>query len=67
MDIITNDDGSLFVSDDNAGKIYRVYYEKLGCMMSVFIRRMRNLLMWFVRMWIWRGFVRLSGLVCRSF
>ena len=28
VDIITNDDGSLFVSDDNAGKIYRVYYEK---------------------------------------
>ena len=27
VDIITNDDGSLFVSDDNAGKIYRVYYE----------------------------------------
>ena len=28
VDIITNDDGSLFVSDDNAGKIYRIYYEK---------------------------------------
>ena len=28
VDIITNDDGSLFVSDDNAGKVYRVYYEK---------------------------------------
>ena len=27
VDIITNDDGSLFVSDDNAGKIYRIYYE----------------------------------------
>ena len=27
VDIIMNDDGSLFVSDDNAGKIYRIYYE----------------------------------------
>ncbi|MCL7475889.1 MAG: PQQ-dependent sugar dehydrogenase [ANME-2 cluster archaeon] len=26
VDIITNDDGSLFVSDDYAGKIYRIYY-----------------------------------------
>ena len=28
VDIITNDDGSLFVSDDNAGEVYGVYYEK---------------------------------------
>ena len=27
VDIITNDDGSLFVSDDNAGEVYGVYYE----------------------------------------
>ncbi len=27
VDIIVADDGSLFVSDDNAGKIYRIYYE----------------------------------------
>jgi len=27
VDTITNDDGSLFVSDDNAGKIYWIYYE----------------------------------------
>ena len=27
VDIIMNDDGSLFVSDDNAGEAYRVYYE----------------------------------------
>lgn len=27
MDIIMNDDGSFFVSDDGAGKIYGVYYE----------------------------------------
>ena len=27
VDIITNDEGSLFVSDDNAGKIYRIYYQ----------------------------------------
>ncbi len=26
VDIIVSDDGSLFVSDDNAGKIYRIYY-----------------------------------------
>lgn len=26
VDIIVADDGSLFVSDDNAGKIYRIYY-----------------------------------------
>jgi glucose/arabinose dehydrogenase len=27
VDVIVADDGSLFVSDDNAGKIYRVHYE----------------------------------------
>jgi glucose/arabinose dehydrogenase len=27
VDIIVAQDGSLFVSDDNAGKIYRIYYE----------------------------------------
>lgn len=27
VDIIVADDGSLLVSDDNAGKIYRIYYE----------------------------------------
>ena len=27
VDVIVADDGSLFVSDDNAGKIYRIYYE----------------------------------------
>lgn len=27
VDIITGQDGSLLVSDDNAGKIYRIYYE----------------------------------------
>lgn len=27
VDIIVAEDGSLFVSDDNAGKIYRIYYE----------------------------------------
>ncbi len=27
VDIIVADDGSLFVSDDNAGKIYRIYYK----------------------------------------
>ena len=27
VDIITNDEGGLFVSDDNAGKIYRIYYQ----------------------------------------
>ncbi len=27
VDIIFADDGSMFVSDDNAGKIYRIYYE----------------------------------------
>ena len=27
-DIIMNDDGSLFVSGDNVGEVYRVYYEK---------------------------------------
>jgi len=27
VDIIVADDGSLFVSDDNAGRIYRIYYE----------------------------------------
>ncbi len=26
VDVIVADDGSLFVSDDNAGKIYRIYY-----------------------------------------
>jgi len=26
VDIIVADDGSLFVSDDNAGKIYRIFY-----------------------------------------
>ena len=26
VDIIVANDGSLFVSDDNAGKIYRIYY-----------------------------------------
>ena len=26
--IIVEDEGSIFVSDDNAGKIYRIYYEK---------------------------------------
>lgn len=28
VDIIVEDEGSIFVSDDNAGKIYRIYYEK---------------------------------------
>ena len=28
VDIIMNDDGSLFVSGDNVGEVYRVYYEK---------------------------------------
>ena len=28
VDLIVGDDGSLFVSDDNAGKIYRIYYQK---------------------------------------
>lgn len=28
VDIIVAQDGSLFVSDDNAGKIYRIYYEE---------------------------------------
>jgi glucose/arabinose dehydrogenase len=28
VDIIVANDGSLFVSDDNAGKIYRIYYEE---------------------------------------
>ena len=28
MDIIMNDDGSLFVSDGNAGEVYIGYYEK---------------------------------------
>ncbi|MBI4399405.1 sorbosone dehydrogenase family protein [Candidatus Micrarchaeota archaeon] len=28
VDIIVANDGSLLVSDDNAGKIYRIYYEK---------------------------------------
>ena len=27
VDVVVADDGSLFVSDDNAGKIYRIYYE----------------------------------------
>jgi len=27
VDIIVADDGSLLVSDDNAGKIYRISYE----------------------------------------
>lgn len=27
VDIVVAQDGSLFVSDDNAGKIYRIYYE----------------------------------------
>lgn len=26
VDVIVSDDGSLFVSDDNAGRIYRIYY-----------------------------------------
>jgi glucose/arabinose dehydrogenase len=26
VDVIVADDGSLFVSDDNAGKIYRIHY-----------------------------------------
>lgn len=30
VDIIMNDEGALFVSDDNAGKIYRIYYQKSG-------------------------------------
>lgn len=28
VDIVVANDGSLFVSDDNAGKIYRIYYEE---------------------------------------
>ena len=28
VDIIMNDDGSFFVSGDNVGEVYRVYYEK---------------------------------------
>jgi len=27
VDVIVAEDGSLLVSDDNAGKIYRIYYE----------------------------------------
>jgi glucose/arabinose dehydrogenase len=26
VDVIVSDDGSLFVSDDNEGRIYRIYY-----------------------------------------
>jgi glucose/arabinose dehydrogenase len=26
VDVMVAEDGSLFVSDDNAGKIYRIYY-----------------------------------------
>ncbi len=28
VDIIVANDGSLFVSDDNAGRIYRIYYQR---------------------------------------
>ena len=26
VDVLVSNDGSLYVSDDNAGKIYRIYY-----------------------------------------
>ena len=28
VDIVIAEDGSMFVSDDNAGKIYRIYYKR---------------------------------------